>query len=448
MPAFAGRLGAMLQDQRYRRAGLSFAASAAASGLSMINTIAMVPILLAALGTTRFGAWLTIYSFVALLTFLDLGIGLGVVTRLSRAGEGDDDRVVTVTSAFVVLGIAGASVALLAALASPFVDWASLLGLPNGPLGVEAGAAMTALLLCIAVSIPASLAARVQAGLQAAYKASLWDALARLVTLACLFALIRNGSAIRDVVWLVVGMPVLTSIANSLYLFLHDRPDLAPRWRKVDPVVMRYLLRTGGGFLILQVIAGIVNSSDNLIVSHVLGPTGVTAFAVPRTLFAVVTGMVYLMLLPLWPAYGDALARGEATWVRRTLFRSTAIAAGLVAAGSMTIIVVAPWLFPAWAPRAPVPDTGLLVALGLWVVVTTIGGALAMLLNAAGRLREQVGIAVVMAIVVVAVKVWACAAGGLAAMTLAGAAVYALLSLAPAIFLVRRFLRDPNMTAR
>ena len=64
-------------------------------------------------------------------------------------------------------------------------------------------------------------------------------------------------------------------------------------------------------------------NADYLVIAHVLGPESVTTFSVPARLFAQLGLLVSLVNLPLWPANGEALARGDVAWVRRITARMT-----------------------------------------------------------------------------------------------------------------------------
>jgi O-antigen/teichoic acid export membrane protein len=100
-------------------------------------------------------------------------------------------------------------------------------------------------------------------------------------------------------------------------------------------------------------------------------------------------------LAPLWPAYGEAIARGDLQWVNRTLVRSlqvTALASVLVASllivGGNTILAL--WVGPGFG----VP-LAFRLGFGIWTTVATLGAAVAMYLNAANLMRVEVACAVV-----------------------------------------------------
>ena len=84
-----------------------------------------------------------------------------------------------------------------------------------------------------------------------------------------------------------------------------------------------------------------------------------------------------MVLAPLWPAYGEAIARGDVEWVRRTLRRSVTIAVSLSALVSAALVMLGPWLIHAWVGTAVLPSLLLLVGLAAWKTVEAGGSALA-----------------------------------------------------------------------
>ena len=79
--------------ERYRRAGLTAATALGGRGVTVILSLATVPLALGYLGPERFGIWLTISSVIALLALTDLGIGNGLLNAVTQAmARGDIPR--------------------------------------------------------------------------------------------------------------------------------------------------------------------------------------------------------------------------------------------------------------------------------------------------------------------------------------------------------------------
>lgn len=135
-----------------------------------------------------------------------------------------------------------------------------------------------------------------------------------------------------------------------------------------------------GGILAIQI--------DMLVIGRYLGAEQVPAYAVPLRLFQIANGCLTFVLLPLWPAFREALVRGDLAWVRTTFRRAFALTYGVMGASSLLLVFLSPWIMQVWTGgriEVPVP---LRATLGIYAVAGTVG-PMAMLLNGADILKPQ-----------------------------------------------------------
>jgi O-antigen/teichoic acid export membrane protein len=85
---------------------------------------------------------------------------------------------------------------------------------------------------------------------------------------------------------------------------------LRPKLGNVTGEAVSRVFRLGMLFLVLQVAVAVAYSSDNIIVAQVLGAEAVTEYSVPMKLFSIPALVLAVLLIPLWPAYGESVARG------------------------------------------------------------------------------------------------------------------------------------------
>ncbi|EEV3572671.1 O84 family O-antigen flippase, partial [Escherichia coli] len=99
--------------------------------ISMISIFITIPAILNYLGEELFGIWMTLSSIIAMLTFADMGIGNGVVNKLSKAiySNSVNDIRKIITNAVTVLFIIAISINLLFYAATPLVSWNRILNL-------------------------------------------------------------------------------------------------------------------------------------------------------------------------------------------------------------------------------------------------------------------------------------------------------------------------------
>src|SRR5438132_210743 len=89
-PQALGKNEAARTKGRNRRAIINSAGSAIHKFLAGAVTIITVPLTLHYLGLERYGVWVTMSSVIAIMSFVDLGIGNGILSAVSDANGKDD----------------------------------------------------------------------------------------------------------------------------------------------------------------------------------------------------------------------------------------------------------------------------------------------------------------------------------------------------------------------
>ena len=394
--------------ERYRRAALTTISSALAMGTSLLTTLISVRLTVRYLGTERYGLWMTITSVLVMLSFADLGMGNGLLNAISEA-HGKDDRETArknVSSAFfMLLGVAALTL-LAGTIAYPFVPWPRVFNISSQLAVRESGSTVVVFFLCFVVNLPLGVVQRVQMGYQRGFVSNLWRVAGSLIGLGGLLLVIELKKGLPFLVLAVLGGPITADLLNWITEFGWSKPWLFPEWMAFDRAVARRILAQGSQFFLLQIAGALAFASDNIVAAQVCGPSAVTQYAVPMRLFAASVSVLGLFNNPLWPAYGEAAARGDIDWAKRTLIRSlwwTLLVSGLLATVLMLFgkVIIYHWVGPEIRP-----SSSLLLGMAIWSVVATLGGALAMFLNGTNRIRFELKCALPLALTAVLAKIF------------------------------------------
>jgi O-antigen/teichoic acid export membrane protein len=401
--------------ERYRRAALTTLTSVVARVAMVLTSLITVRLTVRYLGTERYGLWMTITSVVAMMSFADLGIGNGLLNSISEAHGRDDRESVRkyVSSAFfVLLGIAAALLALFA-LVHPFVPWPRVFNVASALAAREAGPAVFVFLTCFALNMPLDVVQRVQTGYQEGFETNLWNAAGSLIGLSCLLVAMHFKGGLPWLVLAMSGGQLLGIVGNWSHEFGWVRPWLLPDWTRWDAAAARRILGTGVMFVVIQACGIFTVSVDNIVITQVLGPAAVTQYSVPMRMFLLVRSVAAMFVMPLWPAYGEALARGDVDWARKTLVRSigfTALAFGPPALG---LAVFGKPIVHLWVGPQIQPPSLLLWGAAVWVIVDLCGNAVGIFLCGANLLKFQVVLYAATAAVNLPAKVFAAEMFGL-----------------------------------
>lgn len=386
--------------ERYRRIARSAMATAVMRALSLVTLLISVPLTTRYLGSERFGLWMTITSLIAMLTFADIGMGNGLVSALSGASGRDDKHAATsfVSSTFFVLLAIAALLGCVFALAYPHIDWPGVFNVQSAQAASESGPALAVFVALFLASMPLGVAQKVHLGYQEGFTASLWVGAGSLLGLGGLLTAVLLGAGLPWLVLGVAGGPVVASAMNTLVLFGKIKPHLLPRLANVNRRSVHFVTGIGFLFFALGLAAALGYQSDNIVVARTLGAEKVTQLAVPMRLFMIAPTLLSFILAPLWPAYGESIARGDTAWVRRTLKRS--FVAGIVVnvPAALLLLIFGRRIIAIWAgPEVFVPLI-LMIGLAMWAILTGVLGPLAMFFNGANVIKFQVFWSLVMGI--------------------------------------------------
>jgi O-antigen/teichoic acid export membrane protein len=419
--------------ERMRRVVFSAGAAAMAKVVSMVGTLVLLPIVLNHLGAERFGIWITITSFLALMAFMDLGIGNGLVTSVAHAsGRGDTDELrQLISSAVVALSAIAAVLVLALVVAYGRVPWAAWLGVHASSAADEVPLAIAVFGACLAVSIPASIAGRVQFGLQQGYRASLFQIVGTLASLIGTLLALHVGAGLPMLVAAAVGAPAVASLVNSFVFFGVWRRDLQPTVKCFSGRVLKSVLSSGAVFFVLQVALSVGMATDNLILSRILGPEFVAQYAIPAKLFGLISIATGMAINPLWPAYGEAVARGDSGWVRRTLLRSMVFVVVVGLAGVAVLAALLPTILDLWVGGKVVVPAEQVLAFAIWTVIECWGGSVAMYLNGTKVLRIQFACATAFAMACLGARIVMVESVGIAGIPLGAAAAFLITTAIP-----------------
>ncbi len=226
-----------------------------------------------------------------------------------------------------------------------------------------------------------------------AFTAQIVVALGNIASLLALLAVIASQGTLPELVLASISGVVLATAVN-IGLLLRDFPWLMPSVDACRAASLRKMVRVGVLFFVLQGCFVIAYTSDNLVIAQVLGPAAVAAFAIPQKLFSSVDMVVNMGIAPLWPAYGEAFARGDIAWVRKAFWGSLGLTLAITLPLCTALAFAGPWILRVVAGRALRAPLALMIALGVWGVVSALSTAVATMLNGTGVVKSQVPLVV------------------------------------------------------
>jgi O-antigen/teichoic acid export membrane protein len=407
------------------------------------TSLVTVPLTLKYLGNERFGLWMTISSVLAMAAFADFGVGNGVLNTIAKAFGKDDMEGVrkAVSSGFAILSTIAALLLIFFFAIYRLVNWPDFFRVVSPQARAEAGPAFAVFATCFALNISIDVVQRVQLGLQEGYRFSLWQLCGSIMGLFGVLGGIWLHVSLPVLVVAAAGAPILATALNAIHFFGFVRPDLRPSREFVFRDVIAQIAKLGGLFFVLQAVAALSSSADGFIIARTLGAVNVPEYSIPQRMFGLI-GMLFAMLLaPLWPAYVEAISRGDMAWVRRTLSRSLLLSLSLSFIVSSLLLLLARTLIYWWVGHRIHPPFLLLLGLAVWSVFECFRNTLGVFLNGATVVRFQIAVSCTFGVVCVIMKVFLIGRWGSVAVPWSTVFSCLLVEVIPWILFVPRILR-------
>jgi len=401
------------------------AANVLSRGVAMLVMVLTVSLTIPYLGAERFGVWMTIASFVGMLSFLDLGVGNALINKVSQAVAQNNPDVLrrTISGGLGFLFILGCIIGVLLFGLTSVLPWHRLIKVKDLAINVEVLDTATVFSVLFGFSLFSNGIQRIFAGLQRSFEAHLVNLVGSCFSLFALWVATKQEVGIP---YLLVATLGVQSLTNLGLLFILTNRSLFT----VKNIVMHtrleahHLLHVGGLFFILQIGTMVGWGADSLIIAGTLGAAQVAAFAIIQRLFQFVTQPMSIVNAPLWGAYADAYSRGEKKFIGKTL-KTSLIMTSFFSLSSMGILLLAgEHLVGIWTGNAVKISLVLLLAYGTWAVFDAIGNALGVFLNGCGIVRPQVFTVIIFSICSLPVKYVLVSNFGISAMIIGQALIY------------------------
>ena len=231
---------------------------------------------------------------------------------------------------------------------------------------------MAVFIACFAANLPLGVVQQVQLGYQEGFVTSLWESAGRVLGLVGLLLVIYLKAGLTWLVLAMAGAPALAWLLNSLVLYGFRRPWLRPRVTELPQRQRQKSSPYRSFFFMLQMGVTLIYGSDNLIITQFLGPEAVTQYAIPYQMFSLSLVIFNIVIAPLWPAYGEAIARGDIAWVQKTLNRSLKIILLSTGVVSLFLVIFGNQLLNIWVGPKISPSLLLNLGLGFWMVTINL----------------------------------------------------------------------------
>lgn len=363
--------------------------------VAMLASFLAIPLMIRYLGQEQFGVWSTLLTVMSWIVFFDLGVGNGLRNKVAEALARNDRKEAAdyIASGYSLIGLIALALWVLVTGVSFFVPWQTVFntqGIPEATLRLTVQIAVFFIVLNFWIGLISALLGAVQKTAMAA----LGQLISNVLALLFVFVLTKTTDTAISYLALAYGLSLVTAnIVLSFWFFYQQNCDLQPT-PSLDKTHIKPLLSIGLKFFTIQLAVLVIFSTDKMLITQLFGPEYVTQYDVVFKLFSVITFAHTLISMPLWSAYADAYHRGDMAWIKRMLHKQLIIFIGVI----ISVIVVgflARPLIAIWIGHEIDVSYPLIIAIGLFVLVSAWNNIYAMFVNGIGDIKIQLYTAVI-----------------------------------------------------
>lgn len=360
--------------------------------VSILLGLLSVPIGLHYFGPVRYGIWAIISSVITYLSLSNLGITTAAQSLTAKASEPFEKIEILKRSFSLLLIISLVALSIVLGLAYVYPDWIFILGKIPTNLQKEATEATIAIAILFLLNLPLTVFSAGFVGYQKVYWERFYGSLTQI---GGLIALILTVFVVKgDLVTLALFRGIATLFVSiacaSHFLFTHQELRQKFNAKMRNEYSTRSIFASGVRFFSIGIAAMVVWHTDNLVISHFIGPSAVTPYSITFGLVAMGFSTFTTVNGVLWPMYGHSAGKNQWEWVQQIYNYTTnlvPILGGLLWIGG---IAFAKEIINLWA--GPVAYGGILVvtAVGGYGYTLSLVNSHATILNALNRTKNLV----------------------------------------------------------
>jgi len=376
--------------------------------LTMITSFFLVRVTYNFIGNKAiYGVWLTILSVLSWINYFDVGLGNGLRNKLaeSLSNKNEIEAKEYVSTSYIILGLLVSVLITIYLSVSKFINW-------NRIFNIEAitenrlNIVLTILVIGYLFRFLLSLIKSVSfANQDAVVPASIlfFSNLLVVITLYILqilgFGGLLNLSIIYSIAFIVVFL-----FAN-IYLYSKKYREIVPNFKYYSKEKISDIFNLGIKFFVIQIAALIIFTTDNMIITQVLGPEHVTPYQILFKLFNVFLIASSVILTPIWSAFTDAYTKNDYNWMKNILKKLILLMIPLVV-GIVIVGYFSNEIIKIWLGESLNLSGSFIILMSIMIVIRIWSNIFAYISNGISRMKVQFYTSIIAAIINIPLSIY------------------------------------------
>ena len=368
-------------------------------GLSIFASFLSVPLMIKYLGIEQYGVWSTLLSIVSWIVLFDIGIGNGLRNKISEslAEEKKEEAYKYISTAYTIIGAISVILILTFLLASEYISWQKVFNITTVD-NEELQKVVNITAIFLFLNFWLSLINQVFNGFQKTSLVVFNQFLSNIFSLLAVFVLYTFYESSLIKLAFAYGISLLASSLILSFWFYQKNREFIPKIKSFGLNYTKSITSLGFKFFIIQIAVIVIFTTDKILITQLFGPEYVASYDVAFKLFSVITIVHGILMAPLWSAYSDAYHRGDMEWIKKTIKNQLRVYL-LIILGTILLIFLAKPIITFWIGKDLLVDNILIIAMALFILVSTWNNIFAYFINATDNLNVQINTSIISIIV-------------------------------------------------
>ena len=290
-------------------------------GISIFLNFLVVPILILFLGKIEYGVWITIFSIVNWIFTFDLGIGQGLRNKLTEALSVNDNLKASqiISTSYIFISIFSLVILLIGIGFIYFVNFQDLLNY-KGKSNLYLENFVFLSLFFTIVNFTLSLYKNLYLAVHKSFMVELVNVFFQTFYLIVILIWLHFNLE-KSLINLVLIFGVINFIVSVIatFVFFKIQEKVSFSFINFNLKEGKLLFKLGGKFFIINISLLVILSTDNIIISNLLGPSFVTDYFTIQKVFQVLIVVFTVVLSSSWGLYSEALTNKDFNWIKGNL---------------------------------------------------------------------------------------------------------------------------------
>ncbi len=382
-------------------------ASFGLKGFSILVSFLLVPLTLNYLNPTKYGIWLTLSSIIGWFGFFDIGLGNGLRNKLAEAFALKDYKLAKtyVSTTYAILSLIIGGVFILFLIINPFLNWSKLLNTTPEMANELSWIALIVFTFFALRFILKLIGVILTADQLPAYN-STFGPIGNLIALIVIFIITKFSQG--NLLYISViysAAPVIILIIASFYFFRGKYKYIKPSIKSINFKYFKPLAELGVKFFILQIACLVIFSTDNMIITQILGPAEVTPYNIAFKYFGIPIMIFSIIMMPFWSAFTESFTNNDMNWIRNSIKKLMRIWL-LILLGVIILLVISKHFYLMWVgDKVHIPFL-LSAFMGLYAIIFTWNNIFAFFINGVGKIKLQMYYGIIAMIINIPISIF------------------------------------------